>query len=230
MSTRASWTWKVGIRSASSMTTSGAPLPAVTAVWNLSYSSPPAPAFVQQTWTSSCWVLKLSTTFCMFGYQAQSVTTGASLFLMVLVQLADLLSPLVVAVLRIRRGWTRSATEVAATAMTDLVFTGLSLRMPDPSSGTGTAQACKTSEVRFADRVYNVVFNVVYNVVDCRGHCQGVWKTVKRCLENFSLSARSPGAPPSRVGARGVHAVNGCAGMARIRDHGTRAGRRRGAR
>src|SRR6478609_622132 len=93
-STSASWTWKVGIRSASSITTSGAPLPAATAVWNLSYSSPPAPAFVQQTWTSLCWVLKLSTTFCMFGYQAHSVTTGACLFLMVLVQLADLLAPL----------------------------------------------------------------------------------------------------------------------------------------
>src|SRR3954465_7282830 len=75
------------------MTTSGAPLPALIAVWNLSYSSPPAPAFVQQTWTSSCWELKLSTTFSMLGYQAQSVTTGACLFLMVLVQLAALLPP-----------------------------------------------------------------------------------------------------------------------------------------
>ena len=93
MSTRASWTWKVGIRSASSMTTSGAPEPALIAVWNLSYSSPPAPAFVQQTWTSSFSALKLSTTVSMFGYHAHSVTTGASLFLMVLVQLAALFPP-----------------------------------------------------------------------------------------------------------------------------------------
>src|SRR6478609_6207910 len=69
------------------MTTSGAPLPAEIAVWNLSYSSPPAPAFVQQTWTSSCSSLKLSTTACAFGYHAHSVTTGASSFLIVLVQL-----------------------------------------------------------------------------------------------------------------------------------------------
>src|SRR4051812_20632048 len=73
------------------MTTSGAPLLAEMAVWNLSYSSPPAPAFVQQTWTSSWSLLKLSTTFSVFGYQAQSVTTGASFFWILLVQLASLL-------------------------------------------------------------------------------------------------------------------------------------------
>src|SRR4051812_15739979 len=82
------------MRSASTMTTSGAPLPAEIAVWNLSYSSPPAPAFVQQTWTSSCALLKLSTTFSVLGYQAQRVTTGASLLTILLVQLASLPPPL----------------------------------------------------------------------------------------------------------------------------------------
>src|SRR3954463_5108628 len=71
------------------MTTSGAPEPAEIAVWNLSYSSPPAPAFVQQTWTSSCCLLKLSTTFSVLGYQAHRVTTGASVFVILLVQLAS---------------------------------------------------------------------------------------------------------------------------------------------
>src|SRR5688572_9891914 len=138
MSTRASWTWKVGIRSASSMTTSGAPEPALIAVWNLSYSSPPAPAFVQQTWTSSFSELKLSTTVSMLGYHAHSVTTGASLFLMVLVQLAALfpppppLAPDTSPSPPHPESVAMSATEVAAAAaMTDLVFTGLSLRMLD---------------------------------------------------------------------------------------------------
>src|SRR5690606_6924212 len=81
------------MRSASSMTTSGAPLPAETAVWNLSYSSPPAPAFVQQTCTSSCALLKLSTTSSMLGYHAHIVTTGASVFTSLFVHVALLLSP-----------------------------------------------------------------------------------------------------------------------------------------
>ena len=156
MSTRASCTWKVGIRSASSMTTSGAPLPAVTAVWNLSYSSPPAPAFVQQTWTSSFWALKLSTIFSMFGYQAHKVTRGASLFLMVFVQLAALfpLAPLLPSPSsppHPERA-ARSANEVAATAMTDLVFTGLFPfgcwksfsvhRGPEPARVSKTSATC----------------------------------------------------------------------------------------
>src|SRR6478672_3525958 len=111
------------MRSASSMTTSGAPLPAATAVWNLSYSSPPAPALVQQTWTSSCWVLKLSKTFSMFGYQAHMVTTGACLFL--LSPLASSSPPP-----HPERG-ARSATDAAAAARADLDFTGHSLRRPD---------------------------------------------------------------------------------------------------
>ena len=70
-------------------------MPAEIAVWNLSYSSPPAPAFVQQTWTSSCSSLKLSTTSSMFGYQAHSVTTGRSSFVILFVQLVASLPPFV---------------------------------------------------------------------------------------------------------------------------------------
>src|SRR5690606_25119415 len=81
------------MRSPSSMTTSGAPLPAETAVWNLSYSSPPAPALFQQTCTSSCALLKLSTTSSMFGYQAHMVTMGASALTIVFVQVASLFPP-----------------------------------------------------------------------------------------------------------------------------------------
>jgi hypothetical protein len=75
------------------MTTSGAPVPAVIAVWSLSYSSPPAPAFVQQTWTSSCCSLKLSATVSEFGYQAHTVTTGRSGLGIVFVQAAESLPP-----------------------------------------------------------------------------------------------------------------------------------------
>src|SRR5688572_22399071 len=93
MSTSASWIWNVGIRSASIMMTSGAPVPAAIAVWNLSYSSPPWPTLVQHTWTSSCSSLKLSTTSSMFGYQAHNVTTGTSALGMVFVQLPGSLPP-----------------------------------------------------------------------------------------------------------------------------------------
>ena len=41
----------------------GSPFLAEIAVWNLLYSSLPWPALVQQTWTSVCALLKLSTTF-----------------------------------------------------------------------------------------------------------------------------------------------------------------------
>src|SRR3954468_19924592 len=76
------------MRSASSMMTSGAPVPAAIAVWNWSYSSLPWPTFVQQICTSSLSSLKLSTTSAMLGYQPQTVTTGASATLIVLSQLA----------------------------------------------------------------------------------------------------------------------------------------------
>src|SRR5690606_12540951 len=76
MSTRAFWIWNVGMRSISIMITSGAPVPAALAVWNLSYSSLPWPTLVQQTCTSSLSLLKLSTTRFMFGYQPHTVTTG----------------------------------------------------------------------------------------------------------------------------------------------------------
>src|ERR1044071_6308082 len=46
--------------------TSGAPFFAEIAVWNFAYSGWPWPALVQQTWTSVCWLLKLSTTLAMF--------------------------------------------------------------------------------------------------------------------------------------------------------------------
>src|SRR5690606_21489822 len=93
MSTSASWIWKVGIRSISIMITSGAPVPATMAVWNLSYSSLPWPTLVQQTCTSSFCLLKLSTTSCVLGYQPHMVTTGRSFFGIVFVQL---LAPLAV--------------------------------------------------------------------------------------------------------------------------------------
>src|SRR4051812_1313872 len=86
MSTRAPWISKLVRWSASSMTTSGAPFLADTAVWNLSYSGPPAPAFRQQACTSLWVELKLSTTFAMFGYQAQTVTVGALFTFSLLVQ------------------------------------------------------------------------------------------------------------------------------------------------
>src|SRR6186713_1167409 len=76
------------MRSASSMMTSGAPVPAEIAVWNLSYSSLPWPTFVQQAWTSSLPALKLSTTLSMLGYQPQTVTVGRSVLVISLVQLA----------------------------------------------------------------------------------------------------------------------------------------------
>src|SRR6188474_1337711 len=76
------------MRSASSMMTSGAPVPAEIAVWNLSYSSLPWPTLVQQAWTSSLPSLKLSTTLSMLGYQPQTLTTGRSVLVMVLVQLS----------------------------------------------------------------------------------------------------------------------------------------------
>src|SRR3954465_14005679 len=68
------------------MTTSGAPLPAETAVWNLLYSSPPWPTLVQQTCTSLWPLLKLSTTLAMLGYHAQTVTTGADFTTILFVQ------------------------------------------------------------------------------------------------------------------------------------------------
>src|SRR6478609_7838170 len=76
------------MRSASSMMTSGAPVPAEIAVWNLSYSSLPWPTLVQHACTSSLPALKLSTTLAMLGYQPQTVTLGRSVLVMVLVQLA----------------------------------------------------------------------------------------------------------------------------------------------
>jgi hypothetical protein len=69
------------------MTTSGAPFFAETAVWNFWYWGWPWPAFVQHTWTSVCWLLKLSTTLAMFGYHAQSDTRGACSWTILLVQL-----------------------------------------------------------------------------------------------------------------------------------------------
>src|SRR3954468_6489369 len=86
MSTSAFWISKFVRWSASSMTTSGAPLPAETAVWNLLYSSPPCPTLVQQTCTSLWPLLKLSTTLAMFGYQAHTVTTGADFTTILFVQ------------------------------------------------------------------------------------------------------------------------------------------------
>src|SRR5450830_86734 len=72
------------------MTTSGRPLPAEIPVWNLVYSAPPWPALVQQTWTSLWRLLKLSTTFAMLGYHAQTETAGALLLTILLVQLVSL--------------------------------------------------------------------------------------------------------------------------------------------
>src|SRR5262245_46941899 len=68
------------------MMTSGAPFLAEIAVWNFVYSSWPWPALVQQTWTSVCWLLKLSTTLAMFGYQAQTRTFLADSLTILLVQ------------------------------------------------------------------------------------------------------------------------------------------------
>jgi hypothetical protein len=93
MSTSAPWIWNVGIRSASTMITSGAPVPAEMAVWNLSYSSLPWPTLVQQTCTSSCCLLKLSTTSWVLGYQPHIVTTGTFCLVMVFVQLLASLPP-----------------------------------------------------------------------------------------------------------------------------------------
>src|SRR3954447_26275098 len=72
------------------MMTSGAPFFAEIAVWNFAYSGWPWPALVQQTWTSVCWLLKLSTTLAMFGYQAQTRTRGASSFTILFVQFVGL--------------------------------------------------------------------------------------------------------------------------------------------
>src|SRR4051812_17640688 len=72
------------------MMTSGAPFFAEIAVWNFAYSGWPWPALVQQAWTSVCWLLKLSTTLAMFGYQAQTRTFLASSWTILLVQLVAL--------------------------------------------------------------------------------------------------------------------------------------------
>src|SRR5689334_16572672 len=118
------------MRSASTIMTSGAPLPAETAVWNLSYASPPAPAFVQQTWTSSLASLKLSTTDSMFGYQAHIVTTGRSSLGIVFSQLLALsppppppLSPSFPLPPPEHETRAPASTSVAAAAMTGVVFT-----------------------------------------------------------------------------------------------------------
>lgn len=81
---------KLDRTSASSMMTSGAPLPASMAWENFVYSSAPWPALVQQIWTSSWVSLNRSTTCSKAGYQAHAVTCSASVFGMSLVQIASL--------------------------------------------------------------------------------------------------------------------------------------------
>src|SRR5689334_3524707 len=117
--------------SASTMTTSGAPLPAVIAVWNLSYSGLPPPTLFQQTWTSSCALLKLSMTSFMFGYQAHIVTTGASDLRILFEQLPWLDDPPPPPLEHAAR--TPATAMVATAAMTLLIFTD---RFP---FGCGTA-------------------------------------------------------------------------------------------
>ena len=80
---------KLESTSDSSMMTSGAPDFDSIEVENLVYSSLPWPAFVQQTCTSSWLVLNTSTTSSNAGYQAQTVTWGASLFTILFVQEAS---------------------------------------------------------------------------------------------------------------------------------------------
>src|SRR5918997_4710101 len=87
-STSASWMEKLLNRSASSMTTSARPFLAAIAVCTLVYWSAPWPTLFQQICTSVWASLKLSTTFAMFGYQAQTETCGASFFIL-LVQLVS---------------------------------------------------------------------------------------------------------------------------------------------
>src|SRR5918997_1487549 len=87
-STSASWMEKLLSRSASSITTSARPFFAAIAVWTLVYWSAPWPTLFQQICTSVWASLKLSTTFAMFGYQAQTETCGASFFIL-LVQLVS---------------------------------------------------------------------------------------------------------------------------------------------
>src|SRR6187431_627744 len=121
------------MRSASSMMTSGAPVPAEIAVWNLSYSSLPWPTFVQQAWTSSLPSLKLSTTLSMLGYQPQTDTVGRSVFVILLVQLAASPPPPSVLVLLVSALQPASSKVIAmadAAASASLLFTVLgSLRV-----------------------------------------------------------------------------------------------------
>ena len=98
------------------MMTSGAPEPASIEVENLVYSSLPWPALVQQTWTSSCVSLNRSTTCSNAGYQAQTLTWGASATLISLVQLAasDSAEP---DAQPVRAAAARAATPVAARSL-----------------------------------------------------------------------------------------------------------------
>src|SRR5690348_693375 len=75
------------------MTTSGAPEPAWIAVENFVYSSLPAPALVQQIWTSLWVLLNRSTTGSKLGYQAHMVTCFASDSTILFWQLAAALPP-----------------------------------------------------------------------------------------------------------------------------------------
>src|SRR4051812_36741812 len=73
MSTRCLVRLMVGSSWNSSITTSGAPLPALSAVCSLVYSSPPAPAFVQSIWMFLWVELNRSTTGWNSGYQAHTL-------------------------------------------------------------------------------------------------------------------------------------------------------------
>src|SRR2546423_5619794 len=72
-STRCLVSSMVGSSWNSSMTTSGAPLPAFNAVCSLVYSSPPVPARVQSILTSEWVALNRSTTGWNAGYHAHTL-------------------------------------------------------------------------------------------------------------------------------------------------------------
>src|SRR5512133_308477 len=90
-STRALRMLKLESTSDSSWMTSGAPDFDSIEVENLVYSSLPWPALVQQTCTSSWLLLNRSTTSSNAGYQAHTLTWGASALTILLVQDASVL-------------------------------------------------------------------------------------------------------------------------------------------
>ena len=73
MSTSLSRITKLGISWNSTMATSGAPLPALKAVFSLAYWSGPVPTLVQSTLMSWCEALKASTTPLNSGYHAHTL-------------------------------------------------------------------------------------------------------------------------------------------------------------